>query len=174
MAQSEKARKEKEAQAKAALPPTMTISTESGTGSSDAIINKDPHTELTRTQMELGTAYGDYEGLLPQVTNFDHPMQAMSIDKDMTELDFMRALGLPEEMYNIMKGKSKKNQDGTWDIRATGFNGLMRARMGLVYPGIEGMEFHPREQVFRSTRTEQSKKDTQKSLWQRITGTGGE
>jgi len=170
---SDKKKEERLKQAAEAMPPMQIMPIGNNDDTGDSVLHKDPNTELTKTQMEMGSAYPPYEGLLPQVTNFDHPMQVMSIIKDMTELDIMRSLGLPESMYVAFKGESTIDAKGNWKVPATGFNGIMRGRMGLVYPGIEGMEFHIREQIFRNSRSADTKKNNKgKSLYDRIMGNG--
>ena len=139
----------------------------------DSVIQKDPNVELTKIQLQMGMAVPPYEGVLLQVTPFDHPIQTISIIKDLTMLDFYRSFGLPEDVYNSLKGFSFLDEKGIPQIRNTGFNGFMRARMGLLYPGIEGMEFHPREQIMKGTaRRDQEKKE--RKWYQKLLGIGGE
>jgi len=170
---SEQKQAEKLREAAAAIPSMGIIPVGNNDDTGDSVLHKDPNVELTKIQMEMGMAYPPYEGLLLEVTNFDHPMQAISVIKDMTELEFMRSLGLPEAMFKFLKGESILDDKGNYKVAASGFNGHMRGRMGLVYPGIDGMMFHPREQIFRNSRPAQNKKEGSKSLIQRIMG-GGE
>ena len=173
MALSEKAKEARLKEASAALPQMAIIPMGNDGDQGDAVLRKDPNTELTRIQMEMMMAYPPYEGLLLETTNFDHPMQVMSVIKDATELDLMRALGLPDTMFKFLKGESGLDEVGNIKVAQTGFNGIMRGRMGLVYPGVDGMMFHPREQIARGTRPSQGKDSkSNKSILQRIMGGG--
>ena len=64
----------------------------------------DPNVELNRDLAQLAMGYGEYEDILPSVTNFDHPVQASTVAVDLTELEMMRAMGLPQNIYQIIKG----------------------------------------------------------------------
>ncbi len=140
----------------------------------DSIMQKDPNVELRREFAKMAAGIPPYEGVILQTTNLDHPVQSMSLIKDLTELDTMRALGMSEELYNILKGTSYIDEKGHPHIRTSGFLGHARARQGLLYPGIEGMLFHPREQMLRDTRPGAREKTNPTSWLKRKLGMGGE
>ena len=102
---------------------------------------KDPNVEFLKQMAEMGLAAGDYKDLLLQVTNFDHPIQAQCIAKDGVQLEWMRQAGMPKAIYEIIHGKDKS---------FSGYFGILRARQGILYPGPQGFEAHPRMQLFNS------------------------
>lgn len=109
----------------------------------------DPNVELNREMVKMGLAVDEYIDLLPQVTNLDHPAHARGLAKDMTELEIMRMLGLPQQVYSTIHGRNNS---------LSGFFGHLKARMGIVYPGV-GMEIHPRGQLFGGLGKKESKAD---------------
>ena len=116
----------------------------------------DPAVELNREMVKMGLAVDKYIDLLPQVTNLDHPAHAMGLSHDITELEYMRLLGLPLDMYNTYLGRGKP---------LSGFFGMLKARMGIIYPGF-GIDIHPRGQLFGGLSKNDKKKD--QSLRSRI------
>ena len=116
----------------------------------------DPTVELNREMVKMGLAVDEYIDLLPQVTNLDHPAHAKGLSHDITELEYMRLLGLPLDMYNTYLGRGKP---------LSGFFGMLKARMGIIYPGF-GIDIHPRGQLFGGLQKKEKKGD--QSLRQRI------
>ena len=116
----------------------------------------DPAVELNREMVKMGLAVEEYIDLLPQVTNLDHPAHAKGLSHDITELEYMRLLGLPLDMYNTYLGRGKP---------LSGFFGMLKARMGIIYPGF-GIDIHPRGQLFGGLSKNDKKKD--QSLRSRI------
>ena len=116
----------------------------------------DPAVELNREMVKMGLAVDEYIDLLPQVTNLDHPAHAKGLSHDITELEYMRLLGLPLDMYNTYLGRGKP---------LSGFFGMLKARMGIIYPGF-GIDIHPRGQLFGGLSKNDKKKD--QSLRSRI------
>jgi len=116
----------------------------------------DPTVELNREMVKMGLAVGEYIDLLPQVTNLDHPAHAIGLSHDITELELMRLLGLPLDIYTTYLGRGKP---------LSGFFGMLKARMGIIYPGF-GIDIHPRGQLFGGLQKKEKKGD--QSLRQRI------
>lgn len=116
----------------------------------------DPTVELNREMVKMGLAVGEYSDLLPQVTNLDHPQHAKGLSHDITELEVMRMMGLSKQMYSTFLGNGKP---------LSGFFGMLKARMGIIYPGY-GIEIHPRGQLFGGLQKKGEKGD--KSIKQRI------
>lgn len=134
-------------------PETFKMLNDAG---SDMVELKDPKIELDREIVKMGLAVGEYIDMLPQVTNLDHPQHAKGLAHDMTELEIMRMLGLPEHIYNTVHGREKA---------LSGFFGHLKARMGIVYPGI-AVDLHPRGQLFGSLTKDKTRKED--SLMQRL------
>lgn len=109
--------------------------------SDQTLEDKDPHVELTRETIKMAMGYGEFKGLLPQVTNLDHPLQAASLAKSASLIEIMRAMGMPKPIYEIIMGHT----DNTF---ISGIDGFLRARMAVIYPGLLGSEMHPRKQLF--------------------------
>ena len=109
----------------------------------------DPAVELNREMVKMGLAVDEYIDLLPQVTNLDHPAHAKGLSHDITELEYIRLLGLPLDMYNTYLGRGKP---------LSGFFGMLKARMGIIYPGF-GIDIHPRGQLFGGLSKNDKKKD---------------
>lgn len=125
--------------------------------SSDDIFKlDDPGVELNREMVKMGLAVDEYIDLLPQVTNLDHPAHAKGLSHDITELELMRLMGLPLDIYTTYLGRGKP---------LSGFFGMLKARMGIIYPGF-GIDIHPRGQLFGGLSKNDKKKD--QSLRQRI------
>lgn len=116
----------------------------------------DPAVELNREMVKMGLAVDEYIDLLPQVTNLDHPAHAKGLSHDITELELMRLMGLPLDIYTTYLGRGKP---------LSGFFGMLKARMGIIYPGF-GIDIHPRGQLFGGLSKNDKKKD--QSLRQRI------
>ena len=116
----------------------------------------DPTVELNREMVKMGLAVDEYIDLLPQVSNLDHPAHAKGLSHDITELEIMRMMGLPNQMYTTILGRGKP---------LSGFFGMLKARMGIIYPGM-GIEIHPRGQLFGGLQKKDQKGD--KSIKQRI------
>lgn len=116
----------------------------------------DPGVELNREIVKMALAVDEYIDLLPQVTNLDHPAQANGLSHDITELELMRLMGLPFDIYTTYLGRGKP---------LSGFFGMLKARMGIIYPGF-GIDIHPRGQLFGGLSKNDKKKD--QSLRSRI------
>lgn len=113
----------------------------------DEVQQKNPMVELRRDTIMMALGIPPFEGVIAQVTNFDHPIQPLMVIKDLTELEFMRSLGLPASIYAALKGESFLGDDGKVNIRLSGFTGILRGRQGMVYPGDAGFDFHTKTQI---------------------------
>jgi hypothetical protein len=100
----------------------------------ESIDQKDPRVELVRDISHMALATGQFKELVFQVTNFDHPIHAMSVVHDGTEIELLRSMGLSKNLYDTFIGINKP---------MSGLAGHMRARMGILYPGM-GQDLHPR------------------------------
>lgn len=163
-------RRTQEAAMNLGAAPNIIVPIGSDDDRGDSVLRKDPNVELTKIQLQMGLAVPPYEGTILQVTPFDHPIQTMSIISDLTMLEWMKALGLPKNVYELLKGESYMDEKGGIHIMNTGFFGFMRARMGLLYPGLDGMMFHPREQILRGTRKDKDEKKAQAGWVKRLLG----
>jgi hypothetical protein len=119
----------------------------------DGMFIPDQAVELSREMAEKALAQGpDNQELLPAMTNLDHPIQAATLASDLTQLELMRAWGLPEQMYLMIRGNGQ-NQ--------TGYTLYMKSLMGVVYPGLLAF-LHPRSSILGYSR------DKAESLAERI------
>jgi accessory colonization factor AcfC len=59
----------------------------------------------------------------------------------MTDLELLRAMGMSQNVYDILRGNTKY---------VSGFAGILKTRMGIIYPGGAGVELHPRVAVLGS------------------------
>lgn len=100
----------------------------------DDVEQKDQRVELVRDIAQMVTATGQFKELIFQVTNLDHPVHAMSVVHDGTEIEILRSMGLSKILYDTYIGI---------DTPMSGLGGHMKARMGIMYPGI-GADSHPR------------------------------
>jgi len=103
----------------------------------------DQAVELSREMAEKALAQGpENQELLPSMTNLDHPIQAATIASDLTQLELMKAWGLPSQMYLMIRGNGQ-NQ--------TGYTLYLKALMGVVYPGLLAF-LHPRSSILGYSR----------------------
>ena len=100
----------------------------------DSVEQKDPRVELVRDISHMALATGNFKDLIFQTTNLDHPVHAMSVVHDGTEIEMLRSMGLSKTLYDVYIGI---------DTPMSGLAGHMKARMGILYPGI-GQDLHPR------------------------------
>lgn len=100
----------------------------------DTVEQKDQRVELVRDISHMALATGKFKDLIFQTTNLDHPVHAMSVVHDGTEIELLRAMGLSDQLYRIFIGI---------ETPMSGLAGHMRARMGMLYPGI-AQDLHPR------------------------------
>lgn len=100
----------------------------------DVVEQKDQRVELVRDIAHMVTATGQFKDLVFQVTNLDHPVHAMSVVHDGTEIEILRSMGLSKTLYDTYIGINTP---------MSGLAGHMKARMGILYPGM-GADLHPR------------------------------
>jgi len=100
----------------------------------DTVEQKDQRVELVRDIAHMLTATGEFKELIFQVTNLDHPIHAMSVVHDGTEIEILRSMGLSESLYETYIGINTP---------MSGLGGHMKSRMGILYPGM-GQDLHPR------------------------------
>ena len=125
----------------------------------------DPNVELQRGMIEMGMATGEYKDLILQVTNLDNPIQAISLAQDGLQLEYLRAAGMPGQIYEIISGRN---------MSMSGFFGFLRGRQGVLYPGPQGFDAHPRMQLFRSLFGKpKDDQKTNKTLSERISSLVG-
>jgi len=139
----------------------------------DEVQQKNPMVELRRDTIMMALGIPPFEGVIAQVTNFDHPIQPLMVIKDLTELEFMRSLGLPASIYAALKGESFLGEDGKVNIRLSGFTGILRGRQGMVYPGDAGFDFHTKTQILNPQPKSIAEKNKDKSWLARLNPFGG-
>lgn len=100
----------------------------------DTVEQKDQRVELVRDISHMALATGKFKDLIFQVTNLDHPVHAMSVVHDGTEIEMLRSMGLSKPLYDVYIGINTP---------MSGLAGHMKARMGMLYPGI-AQDLHPR------------------------------
>ena len=100
----------------------------------DTVEQKDQRVELVRDIAHMLTATGEFKELIFQTTNLDHPIHAMSVVHDGTEIQILRSMGLSKTLYDTYIGI---------DTPMSGLAGHMKSRMGILYPGM-GQDLHPR------------------------------
>jgi hypothetical protein len=101
----------------------------------------DPNVDLTRDLAKIALGIKEYRDSLPQMTNLEHPVQSTTITANMTDLELMRAMGMSQHTYSILKGDTHY---------ISGFAGILKTRMSIIYPGSAGVELHPRVSVLGS------------------------
>ncbi|MCQ6962794.1 hypothetical protein [Methanolobus chelungpuianus] len=107
----------------------------------DGFMVPDPNVDLTRDLAKIALGIKEYRDSLPQMTNLEHPVQSTCLTANMTDLELMRAMGMSQHVYNILKGDN---------LYVSGFAGMLKTRMGIIYPGAAGVELHPRVSVLGS------------------------
>lgn len=107
----------------------------------DGYLVPDPNVDLTRDLAKIALGIKEYRDSLPQMTNLEHPVQSTTITANMTDLELMRAMGMSLSTYNILKGDT---------LYISGFAGILKTRMSIIYPGSAGVELHPRVSVLGS------------------------
>lgn len=100
----------------------------------DTVEQKDQRVELVRDIAHMVTATGEFKELVFQVTNLDHPIHAMSVVHDGTEIEILRSMGLSKSLYDVYIGI---------ETPMSGLAGHMKSRMGILYPGPSA-DLHPR------------------------------
>jgi hypothetical protein len=109
--------------------------------SNDGFVIPDPNVDLNRDIAEMAIGGKKYRDLLPQMTNLEHPVQSTTLTANMTDLELMRAMGMSQHTYDILKGDEKY---------VSGFAGILKTRMSIIYPGSTGVELHPRVNLLGS------------------------